>query len=81
MSIEAKQVYEWVKTRHWSLRQFKEWLEIQREPLTDAPLYLSNLVNALDNAFISSWQSTADWSKELNEARDYLAAHGIKDNT
>lgn len=26
MSIEAKQVYEWVKTGHWSLRQFKEWL-------------------------------------------------------
>ena len=50
----------------------------KREPLTDAPLYLSNLVNALDNAFISSWQTTAHWDKELNEARDYLAAHGIK---
>ena len=26
MSIEAKQVYEWVKTGHWSLREFKDWL-------------------------------------------------------
>jgi hypothetical protein len=50
----------------------------QRKPLTDAPLYLSNLVNALDNAFISSWQSTHHWAKQLDEARDYLAAHGIK---
>ena len=53
----------------------------KREPLTDAPLYLSNLVNALDNAFISSWQTTTHWDKELNEARDYLAVHGIKENT
>jgi hypothetical protein len=26
MTIEAKQVYEWVKTGHWSLREFKDWL-------------------------------------------------------
>jgi len=35
---------------------------------------LRNLVNALDGAFISSWQSTAAWSKELTSAREYLAA-------
>jgi hypothetical protein len=26
MSVEAKQVYEWVKTGHWSLSEFKDWL-------------------------------------------------------
>lgn len=36
--------------------------------------YLEALVAALDNAFISSWQTTAGWQKELDAARDYLAA-------
>jgi len=48
-------------------------------PLTDAPLYLSNLVNALDDAFVPYWHSTHHWAKQLDEARDYLAAHGIKE--
>lgn len=51
----------------------------QRKPLTDAHLYLARLVEALDGAFISTWQSTAAWQAQLNEARDYLAAHGIKE--
>jgi hypothetical protein len=40
---------------------------------------LKNLVNSLDNAFISTWQSTCYWSKQLDEARDYLLTHGIKE--
>lgn len=35
---------------------------------------LDNLVKALDNAFISSWQSTAAWQKQLDAAREYLDA-------
>ncbi len=34
--------------------------------------YLQDLVTALDGAFISSWQSTAKWQKELDAARSYL---------
>lgn len=41
---------------------------------SQAVAYLSALVSALDGAFISSWQSTAAWQAQLNEARDYLAA-------
>lgn len=33
---------------------------------------LRNLVNALDNAFISSWQSTHTWQKELDLALKHL---------
>ena len=33
---------------------------------------LENLVHALDNAFISSWQSTAAWQKELTAGLDYV---------
>lgn len=33
---------------------------------------LFNLSNALDNAFISSWQTTDKWQKELDEALDYF---------
>ena len=51
----------------------------QRKPPTDAALHLSNLVEALDNAFISSWQSTHHWQKQLDDAREYLTAHGIKE--
>ena len=37
------------------------------------PVYLlRELVKALDGAFISSWQSTAAWSKQLDAAREYL---------
>ncbi len=50
----------------------------QRKPLTDAPLYLVNLVDALDNAFISSWQSTHGWQQQLDDAREYITKHGIK---
>lgn len=34
---------------------------------------LRQLVYALDNAFISSWQSTTGWQTELNKAREALA--------
>lgn len=30
------------------------------------------LVKAMDNAFISSWQSTAGWQKELDEAKEFI---------
>lgn len=33
---------------------------------------LADLVRALDNAFISSWQSTAAWNNELAAAREYV---------
>jgi hypothetical protein len=33
---------------------------------------LFNLSNALDNAFISSWQTTDKWQKYLDEALDYF---------
>lgn len=33
---------------------------------------LRNLVTALDKAYISSWQSTHNWQKELDLAREYL---------
>jgi hypothetical protein len=52
-----------------------------QKPQTNAEGYLSDLVYALDNAFISSWQSTAAWKKQLDAAKDYLAAHGVKENT
>jgi hypothetical protein len=40
--------------------------------MTDADELLKNLVEALEGAFISSWQSTAAWQKELEAAREYL---------
>jgi hypothetical protein len=37
------------------------------------PIYLlAELVKALDGAFISTWQSTNSWQKQLDEAREYL---------
>lgn len=35
---------------------------------------LKDLVAALDSAFISSWQSTAAWQKQLDSARELLEA-------
>lgn len=42
---------------------------------TEAHQLLTNLVNALRNAHISVWQTTAGWDKQLNEADDYLTKH------
>lgn len=39
----------------------------------EAMAFLASLVEALDGAFISSWQSTAAWQTQLDEARDFLA--------
>jgi hypothetical protein len=33
---------------------------------------LADLVKALDGAFISTWQSTAAWQKQLDAARAYV---------
>jgi hypothetical protein len=33
---------------------------------------LADLVHALENAYISSWQSTAAWQQQLDDAKDYL---------
>ena len=38
----------------------------------DGVEFLRALVAALDGAFISSWQSTHAWQKELEAAREYL---------
>ena len=40
--------------------------------LLKAQYFLKALVKALDGAFISSWQSSHYWDKELDEARQYL---------
>lgn len=40
--------------------------------MTEAERLLQALVVALDSAFISTWQSTAYWQGELDEAREYL---------
>mgnify|MGYP003597877444 FL=1 len=38
----------------------------------DAIELLKSLTEALNNAYISSWQSTAAWSEELEAANDFL---------
>mgnify|MGYP003587032522 FL=1 len=38
----------------------------------DAIELLKNLTEALNNAYISSWQSTAAWSQELEAANVFL---------
>lgn len=40
--------------------------------MTEAEHLLKDLVYALDNAFISTWQSTSAWSNQLEEAIEYL---------
>lgn len=40
--------------------------------LTTAEYLLKQLTNALDNAFISTWQSTHAWQAQLDEAKNYL---------
>ena len=40
--------------------------------MTQAEELLVDLARALDSAFISSWQSTAAWSKELEAALAYI---------
>ena len=44
----------------------------QGEDRRVAIAHLRLLVRALDGAFISSWQSTHAWQKELDDAREWL---------
>ena len=41
--------------------------------MTDAEKLLDNLVHALNNTFWSSWQDISGFSKEWNDAAEYLA--------
>lgn len=45
----------------------------------EAKKLLFALVFAVDTAFISSWQSTAYWEKELQAAKDFLLKEKIID--
>ncbi len=45
-----------------------------REPLKEEfEHHLRELSKALDRAFISTWQSTAAWQKELDAALEFLS--------
>ena len=46
----------------------------QSKTNSEAIAHLNALVKALDRAFISSWQSTAAWQMELDQAREWLDA-------
>ena len=48
---------------------------------SDAIELLRDLVKALEGAFISSWQSTHAWKKELNASREWLDAMESKQLT
>ena len=54
------------------------------ENLTESERLLKELTEALDNAFISSWQSTHAWQFQLDEAKEYYDSkelrHGIENN-
>lgn len=41
--------------------------------LTEAERLLKELSEALENAFISSWQSTHAWAYQLEAAQEYFA--------
>lgn len=57
-----------------ALRAEVERLRADARRAPDAIERLANLVDALDGAFISSWQSTAAWQSQLDSAREFLAA-------
>ena len=40
--------------------------------MTEAETLLKELAEALDSAYISSWQGTHHWDKELQNALKYL---------
>jgi hypothetical protein len=67
----TKQAYEWVKTGHWSLREFTEWFNSQqlRKPLTDEEI--EDVANECEN-------SKKPWC-DIVFARAIEAKHGIGD--
>ncbi len=48
--------------------------------LTEAERLLKELSEALDNAFISSWQSTHAWACQLEAAQEYFAKKELSSN-
>lgn len=43
-----------------------------KHELTEAEYLLKELINALDNAFMSQWQSTHAWKYQLEAAEEYF---------
>jgi len=79
----AQDIEDWARTANWPLPD--PWASQLRifatQPCArcgelEAVEVLRELVAALDGAFISSWQSTAAWSDQLNAARTFLATQG-----
>lgn len=52
-------------------------MNTDREP-TQAERLLYDLAAALNNATISSWQTTAAWQLQLDSAIEYLEREGMK---
>lgn len=55
------------------------FMQSKQDTTSDAMNHLLSLVDALDGAFISTWQSTAAWQQQLDRARDYLIVMGMKE--
>lgn len=82
---EARTAFARAEARGWNCHLFAH---VERaspaapvaQPLTEgtAAYHLAELTKALNGAFISSWQSTAAWQKQLDDATEYLQAAGQK---
>jgi len=63
-----------------SFEEHINYLQTVGKTGSEAVAHLNALVKALDRAFISTWQSTAGWKMELDQAREWLAHQNNKEN-
>lgn len=50
------------------------------EELTESEQLLKNLAEALDGAFISSWQGTHAWQDQLEAAQEYFYKKELRES-
>lgn len=60
------QAYEWVKTGHWSLRQFREWFDAQQR--TWVGLTEQEAAECWSTSTVRTWQAIEAKLKEKNNA-------------
>ena len=61
-------------TEYWRLIAENKMLNIAEKEIEHK--FLVDLVKAIDGSFISSWQTTEGWQKQLDAAIEFLQAKG-----
>lgn len=63
IDVSAKIAYEWVRTGHWSLYQFKQWLNVKGIHHDNELRFGNILIHRANAQLVYAWIKTKHWNR------------------